>query len=457
MQLRTFLAKDMPGALAQVRRDMGSEAVILSTEVMEDGQVLVRAALDEASAYDDVTFSDAAPDPVVSAYGSAETSEDEAEVLAQLQAVCAAASDVVRANTPDGGKRAPKQAVAPVRQVIPAPARQTAAVREAKSAVEMVARQAIAAAGARAAADAPPEKNQTQVVRGGAGLLASAPRGVQPRSPAPGRMGEPPVQAIPPRKNAAPEQGFDRAALLKIFARHRLPEALARALTERAMVSGIHGMKAALTSALDERMHVNPIDYSRTSGILLTGLGGVGKTATAAKMAAHAQLAGRDVCLIAADIQGAGAVERLSAFASHLRAECIPAESDAVAQRLVRTAQERGVLPIIDTAGCDPRVQVDTLGAATRGVEIVGVVSAMSDSEEMGEITTAMRYYEISRLIITQADMTRRFGAVVSAALASGMGLAHITRSPFVADGLEQLSPEGLAQLLVESKEDSVQ
>ncbi len=443
MQLRTFLAKDMSGALSEVRREMGPEAVILSSESTADGGVLVRAALDSANAYDDVTFSDASepaePEVLVQP-------EEEAEVLAQLQAVCRAASGVVNAR---GGAAA---------QPVPAEAE---------------------------------NGGEGRVLRGGAGLLAKVRRpsaavssitsvakpSAEKRNAAPAEK-KPPAKAPPPADHPARKQTegevrplhrrnrtrapgvakkFDRAELLAIFAHHRLPDSLAHLLAERSAESGIRDMTLALASALDERMHATPIDFTAVRGLLLTGPGGVGKTATAAKMAAHAQLAGRDVCLIAADTEGAGAVERLAAFARHLQAECIAASSTAAAQRAVRGAQARGILPIVDTAGCDPRRPVETLGAAVRGVEIIGIVSAMTDSEEMGEIAEAMRLCDISRLVVTQADMTRRFGAVVTAALSEGMGLAHITRSPFVADGLELMSPHRLARILIESKEESVQ
>src|SRR5580698_7813965 len=46
MQLRTFLAKDMREALANVRNEMGSEAVIVASERAKGGGIMVRAALD---------------------------------------------------------------------------------------------------------------------------------------------------------------------------------------------------------------------------------------------------------------------------------------------------------------------------------------------------------------------------------------------------------------------------
>src|SRR5512142_1008251 len=47
MQLRTFLAKDMRAALADVRAAMGPEAVIVASQSAKGGGVMVRAALEE--------------------------------------------------------------------------------------------------------------------------------------------------------------------------------------------------------------------------------------------------------------------------------------------------------------------------------------------------------------------------------------------------------------------------
>ena len=48
MQLRTFLASDMRAALAAMRAELGDEAIIVATEKLKDGSVLLRAGLEGA-------------------------------------------------------------------------------------------------------------------------------------------------------------------------------------------------------------------------------------------------------------------------------------------------------------------------------------------------------------------------------------------------------------------------
>ncbi|MGZ5940335.1 MAG: hypothetical protein ACXWLD_09975, partial [Rhizomicrobium sp.] len=53
------------------------------------------------------------------------------------------------------------------------------------------------------------------------------------------------------------------------------------------------------------------------------------------------------------------------------------------------------------------------------------------------------------RLIVTGLDLARRAGAVLAAAT-QDLPLAHVTRSPFVASGLESPTSLSLARLLLD-------
>ena len=157
--------------------------------------------------------------------------------------------------------------------------------------------------------------------------------------------------------------------------------------------------------------------------------------------------------LVAGDVSGAGAVARLKDFADHLGAAIVTAESALALASVVEATQD--TLAIIDTAGFDPRQPKSAAAfgalAQIENVEIMGVVSALTDSEETGEIAEAFGKIGAARLIVTGADLTRRMGGLASAALTPGMGLAYVTRSPFVAGGLESLTSLALARLLVEN------
>ncbi len=249
-------------------------------------------------------------------------------------------------------------------------------------------------------------------------------------------------------------RNFDRGELLALLRGHRAPDTLAHALAESAEKAGLSDMTLALASALDKRMTTQPIELTRSTALLLAGPHGAGKTAVAAKLAAHARMAGRSVKLIAGDAQGAGAVARLSTFAEHLDTPFMVAENAEALGLAVAEAAKTNELAIIDTAGFDPRNgKARTAFAALariESVEALGVVTATGDAEETSEIAAALSSLGARRLIVTGLDLVRRLGTLAAAA-GEGLALAHVTRSPFVAGGLESLTPLSLARALIEA------
>jgi flagellar biosynthesis protein FlhF len=263
------------------------------------------------------------------------------------------------------------------------------------------------------------------------------------------------IRRLREKKTALPgRRKFDRTELISAFARSRLPEDLAHALAEAAAKTGLTDMTLALAAAIDQKMLSAPIDFSGARAFLLAGPNGAGKTAVAAKLGAHARLAGRAVRLIAHDVTGAGAVARLKDFADHLDAQIVTAESAFTLAAVVADAVRVNALAIIDTAGFDPRQPKSATAFAALAdiepVEILGVLSCLTDSEEAGEMAAALAKIGATRLILTQADMTRRYGALASAAMTPNLAVGFVTRSPFVAGELEHLTPLAMARLLVE-------
>jgi len=339
MQLRTFLAKDMREALANVRADMGPDAVIIASEKSKTGGVMVRAALDAA---DDEEPAATATEETGPAAAVADFDTHYRENLLR------------RLRNPDDGRR---------------------------------------------------------------------------------------------------RLSFDRAELLSALRRHRLPDGLAHALAETAANAQLTDMTLALACALDKSFKPNPLDFHAACAILLVGPNGAGKTAVAAKIAAHARLAGRRTTLVAADSAGAGAVARLETFARHLDCAVTTADSAAQLNALVSDCVSKKTFVIVDTAGFDPRDdKARTAFAALAQIaklDAVGVVSALNDAEEIGEIAHALAGLGARRLIVTGCDLARRAGALITAAT-SPLPLAHLTRSPFVAGGLEQPTSLTLARLILD-------
>ncbi len=243
---------------------------------------------------------------------------------------------------------------------------------------------------------------------------------------------------------------FSRPGLLSQLRAHRVPEALAHVLAEAAEQSGYVDAALALASALDKRMESKPLTFETEHALIILGPNGGGKTVVAAKLAAEARLADREVRRAATDTKSAGQRERLETFAVHLGVAVIDASSIKLLADAAEAAKEDNALLIADTAGMDPRdPPEEILEFAQSGIaEIIGTVSASADAEDAGEIALALAKLGASRLIVTGLDLARRKGAAAALAT-SPLALAHATASPYLVEGLGTLTPPMLARSLL--------
>jgi hypothetical protein len=231
-------------------------------------------------------------------------------------------------------------------------------------------------------------------------------------------------------------RGDLRRLLGSALRRHRLPEQLAQALVRDAAIFADAGPKAALAQALARRLVADPIDLETARGILLVGPGGSGKSAVAAKIARSAGMIGRKTELARAD--------GLALFRTRsVRASGSDNNTDSNPPELLTVMEADGFNPLNPRAASAFSALGDIDGVVT-----IGVVSALNDAEDVGDIITQFRF---RRVIVTGLDRTRRLGAVLAASL-SGARLAHVTYGPRPEDGLELLEPEALAAQLLEIK-----
>ena len=246
--------------------------------------------------------------------------------------------------------------------------------------------------------------------------------------------------------------------LTESLARHGAPAALAERLLATAAKAQARTDDAviALAAALDTALAFAPIGSpaaQRRGGrpILLVGPPAVGKTVTAAKLAARAVVARKPVCLITTDTVRAGAVDQLAAFARVLKVDLLQAEDGAALARAVGQADERAV--IIDSAGINPfdPTEMAALAALAEAVhaEPVLLVAAGGDVAESAEIAEAFAGIGAGRMIATRVDIARRLGGLLSAANAAQLAFAEVSITPDIADGLSPLNPVALARLLI--------
>ena len=253
-----------------------------------------------------------------------------------------------------------------------------------------------------------------------------------------------PVSAHSGTQLSAPQL---HAALLA----ERTPDRLAGSLAEDARRAGLADAALALARAIDGQMILSPLDLRNAPAIFLCGPHGAGKTTVAAKLAAQAMAEGRNVRLVATDTAGAGALARLQAFADGLGADIDAALNGAELAQAIADARETNTLIIADSRGFDPRTPSawrEFLEYAKAGAEVVAVLSACGDAEESSEMLLALKELGATRLIVTATDAVRRRGTLL-ALCTSGLPVAQISASPFVAGGVYCITPVALARDIV--------
>ena len=197
-----------------------------------------------------------------------------------------------------------------------------------------------------------------------------------------------------------------------------------------------------------------PLRPSRRPVEVLVGPTGVGKTTTAAKLAARRILdKSRPVTLVTCDTYRVAAVDQLRAYAGAMgaRFEVVrsPVELDAV-----MTRHKRAGHVIVDTEG---RGQRDLRSlepmfrflAERNDVERHLVLSANTKPKDLDETIHRFRHAAPERLIFTKVDETNSYGSILSESVRSGIPVSYLGTGQKVPEELLAATPRKLAELAV--------
>lgn len=258
---------------------------------------------------------------------------------------------------------------------------------------------------------------------------------------------------IPDFARRAPPPG---ATIATALAYHAAPERLIHVLSQAADALEAVEPVAGLAQALEERFHFSGLAAIPARPLLLLGPPGCGKSATAAKIAARAALAGAEIDLVACDDIRAAAREQTRAYAQAIGADLIEATGPAGLARVMRARLEERVC-LIDAPATNT-FDLDELEAAralvqASGAEPVLVLDAMTNAADAGEIAGAFAALGCRRMLIAKADAAKRAGGVL-AALDADLAFAGLAASPFVGAGIAPATPLRLARLLLDGVEE---
>lgn len=194
--------------------------------------------------------------------------------------------------------------------------------------------------------------------------------------------------------------------------------------------------------------------------LALVGPTGVGKTTTAAKLAASFALRREStkVALITLDNFRVGAIEQLRTYSKIMGIPLEVASTPAELEKAIEAHGDKDLI-IIDTAGRSPKDQekldeLHTFIGSYATIEIHLCLSATTRDREMKEIIARFGLLPIKRVIFTKLDESESYGCIVNTHFRDKFQLSYFTTGQRVPEDLELATPRKVAELVVKGGHD---
>ncbi|PYY26765.1 flagellar biosynthesis protein FlhF [Paenibacillus illinoisensis] len=214
----------------------------------------------------------------------------------------------------------------------------------------------------------------------------------------------------------------------------------------------VQSVQKQILTFLEERIDAGILSGTRI--VYVAGPTGVGKTTTIAKLAAEQMFKHhRKVGFITSDTYRISAVEQLRTYASILNVPLEVVQSPGDTQRAISRLQDCDLI-FMDTAGRNYRnellvSELQSLLAPVENSETFLVLSMTSKSTDMFEITEHFSKYGLDKIIFTKMDETGTCGPMINLLHHFPLKLAYVTNGQNVPDDLLKPDPASLTKQLL--------
>jgi flagellar biosynthesis protein FlhF len=240
--------------------------------------------------------------------------------------------------------------------------------------------------------------------------------------------------------------------LLKMMLESGFSPALAESITQRIPenVDFVHARRLAL-GMLARQLPVTDDDILRDGGaVVLMGSTGVGKTTTAAKLAARYALrhGAQHVALVTTDNFRIGAHEQLRTYAQVMDIPIRAVQREHELAATLRSLENKRLI-LIDTAGMSQRDQrlAEQLAMIRKGAQRVKsylVLAAATQMQSMNEAFAAFRGPELKGCILTKLDEASSLGPALSVIIQHRLPVAYVSDGQRVPEDLHPARAHGL-------------